>query len=121
MKKYFEINYYKVNQMEVDEIETYTKYLPLLNQSYNFLNRFAWRMSELNKNLEDALNKVDMALILIGKDHQGYANILDTKAEVLWKNGDIEDAISIINEVLKIDSESEYYKSQKEKFLQSIN
>ena len=115
------INYYKVNQMEVDEIETYTKYLPLLNQSYNFLNSYAWRMSELSQNLDDALNKVDMALILIGKDHQGYANILDTKAEVLWKNGDIEDAISIIDKALTIDPESEYYKSQKEKFLQSIN
>ncbi len=76
-------------------------------------------MSELDKNLEDALNKVDMALILIGEEHQAYANILDTKAEVLWKIGNIKDAVLIIEEALKIDPNSEYYKSQKEKFITS--
>ena len=115
------INYYKSNQMLADELATYIKYLPLLNQSYNFLNSYAWRMSELDKNLDDALKKVDMALILIGKEHKGYANILDTKAEVFWKIGNIKDAVLIIDEALKIDSDSKYYKSQKEKFLQPIN
>ena len=52
------INYYKSNQMKEDEVTTYLKYLPLLNQSYNFLNSYAWRMSELNENLEDALQTV---------------------------------------------------------------
>ena len=111
--------YYKANQMQEDELAAYVKYLPLLNQSYNFLNSYAWRMSELDKNLEDALNKVDMALILIGEEHQAYANILDTKAEVLWKIGDIKDAVLTIDKALKIDPDSEYYKSQKEKFLTS--
>ncbi len=115
------INYYKSNQMKEDEVTTYLKYLPLLNQSYNFLNSYAWRMSELNENLEDALQKVDIALILIGQGHKGYANILDTKAEVLWKMGNIKDAVLIIEEALKIDSDSEYYQSQKEKFLQSAD
>ena len=115
------INYYKSNQMKEDELATYLKYLPLLNQSYNFLNSYAWRMSELNENLEDALQKVDIALILIGQGHKGYANILDTKAEVLWKMGNIKDAVLIIEEALKIDSDSEYYQSQKEKFLQSAD
>ena len=114
------INYYKSNQMEAEELETYTKYLLLLNQSHIFLNSYAWRMSELGKNLDDALNKADMALILMEKDHQGYANILDTKAEVLWKLGRTEEAISIIEEALSIDSDSEYYKTQKEKFLNSL-
>ena len=109
------INYYKSNQMEEDEFAIYLKYLPLLNQSYNFLNSYAWRMSELNKNLEDAIDKVDMALILIGKDHQAYANILDTKAEILWKKGNIKEAISTIEEALEIDPENEYYNSQKQK------
>ena len=115
------INYYKSNQMKEGELATYLKYLPLLNQSYNFLNSYAWRMSELNENLEDALQKVDIALILIGQEHKGYANILDTKAEVLWKMGNIKDAVLIIEEALKIDSNSEYYQSQKEKFLQSAD
>ena len=115
------INYYKSNQMKEGELATYLKYLPLLNQSYNFLNSYAWRMSELNENLEDALQKVDIALVLTGQKHKGYANILDTKAEVLWKMGNIKDAVLIIEEALKIDSDSEYYQSQKEKFLQSAD
>ena len=78
-------------------------------------------MSELDKNLDDALKEVDMALILKGEEHQANANILDTKAEVLWKIGNIKDAVLIIDEALKIDPDSEYYKSQKEKFLQSVN
>ena len=113
------INYYKSNQMEADELETYASYLPRLNQSYNFLNSYAWRMSELSKNLDDALNKINIALILIDKDNQGYANILDTKAEVLWKTGKMEEAIFIIEKALKIDPNSEYFKSQKEKFLKN--
>ncbi len=60
-----------------------------------------------------------IALILINKDNQGYANILDTKAEVLWKMGKIEDAIFIIEKALEFDSDSEYFKSQKEKFLKN--
>ena len=113
------INYYKSNQMEADELETYTTYLPILDQSYNFLNSYAWRMSELSKNLDDALNKINIALILIDKDNQGYANILDTKAEVLWKTGKMQEAIFIIEKALKIDPNSEYFKSQKEKFLKN--
>ena len=113
------INYYKANQMADDELAIYIKYLPLLNESYNFLNSYAWRMSERNQNLEDALNKVNMALLIIGAQHQGYANILDTKAEVLWKMGRIQDAISTIEEALNIDPKSDYYKAQKEKFLQN--
>ena len=113
------INYYKANQMPDDELAIYIKYLPLLNESYNFLNSYAWRMSERNQNLEDALNKVNMALLIIGSQHQGYANILDTKAEVLWKMGRIQDAISTIEEALNIDPKSDYYKAQKEKFLQN--
>jgi len=109
--------YYKANQMEENELAAYVKYLPLLNQSYNFLNSYAWRMSELDKNLEDALKKVEMALILIGEEHQAYANILDTKAEVLWKMGNVKDAVLIIEEALRIDPDSEYYQSQKERFL----
>ena len=75
----------------------------------------------VQSDLEDALQKVDIALILTGQEHKGYANILDTKAEVLWKMGNIKDAVLIIEEALKIDSDSEYYQSQKEKFLQSAD
>ena len=78
-------------------------------------------MSELDKNLDDAINKIDTALLLIDQENQGYANILDTKAEILWKIGRTKDAIYTIEEALKFNPDSEYFKSQKEKFLQDIN
>ena len=98
---------------------TYIKYLDKLHSSYSFLNSYAWRMTELNKNLDDALIKADEALILIDNTIPQYPNILDTKAEVLWKLGNIEEAVKIIQEAIDIDPSSEYYKAQREKFLNS--
>jgi tetratricopeptide (TPR) repeat protein len=76
-------------------------------------------MSELELNLDDALIKVNLALSLIDKTNKSYPNILDTKAEVLWKLGDINNAIDIINQALLISPDSEYYKTQKEKYFNS--
>ena len=111
------INYYKSNQMEDEEIDTYIKYLDKLQDSYSFLNSYAWRMSEINKNLDDALIKVNDALTLIDYTTSQYPNILDTKAEILWKLGKHKEAIEIIQEAINLDPESEYYKAQKDKFL----
>ena len=105
--------------MENDEINTYIKYLYTLRSSYSFLNSYAWRMTELNKNLDDALIKIDEALILIDNTIPQYPNILDTKAEILWKLGHSDKAIKIIQEAIDIDPSSEYYKAQREKFLNS--
>ena len=113
------INYYKANQMEEDEINIYTKYLDKLSDDYNFLNSYAWRMTELNKDLDNALIKINDALNLIDNTIPQYHNVLDTKAEVLWKLGNIKEAITIIEKAISLDPSSEYYKSQKEKFLNS--
>jgi len=78
-------------------------------------------MSERGQNLEDALSKINMALSILKKDDAGYANILDTKAEVLWKMGRVQDAIFTIETALRIEPDSDYYKAQKEKFIQTIN
>ena len=66
-----------------------------------------------------ALDKVDLSLSLLNKDDQAYPMVLDTKAEVLWKLEKINEAIQIINQALLIDPENQYYKAQKEKFLNS--
>ena len=115
------INYYKSNQMQKEELNIYNNYLNKLNNSHGFLNSYAWRMSELELNLEDALIKIETALSLIEETHKSYPNILDTKAEVLWKLGEIDAAIDVIDGALKINPDSEYYKTQKEKFLNFIN
>ena len=77
-------------------------------------------MAELNKNLENALEKVTIALELLNDSDSQYANILDTKAEILWKMGDSQEAILIINQALKLNPQNVYYNEQKSKFLNSI-
>ena len=91
----------------------------MINDNFDILNGYAWRMTEINQNLDSALNKVNLALSLMDKEAQGLANIIDTKAEVLWKLGRIDEAIKTIDEAIAIDPESDYYQSQKEKFSNS--
>tara|TARA_B100000941_G_scaffold101202_1_gene70869 strand:+ start:54477 stop:55340 length:864 start_codon:yes stop_codon:yes gene_type:complete len=113
------INYYKSQQMNFEEIELYNQYLSKLDTSYNFLNSFAWRMSELNIDLEVALLKINEALELIKKNNEQYPNLLDTKAEVLWKSGKVDEAIKCIQQAIDLKPENKYYMSQKEKFINS--
>ena len=123
--KYFEdatydlIDYYKANQMEFEELSIYKLYLQYFMENSNFLNTYAWRMTELNRNLDDALDKVNLSLSMIDETHQMYPMILDTKAEILWKLDQIDEAIEVIDKAILLDSESQYYKAQKEKFLNS--
>tara|TARA_Y100001970_G_scaffold91791_1_gene115828 strand:+ start:23979 stop:24842 length:864 start_codon:yes stop_codon:yes gene_type:complete len=122
IEEYFEnaiydlINYYKRKQENEAEITTYNKYLNQLHNNYNFLNKYSWRMAELNINLEDALLKVNHALQLLEKTATQYPDILDTKAEILWKMGKNNEAIKTINQAIDINPSSKYYKAQKEKF-----
>ena len=43
----------------------------------------------IGANPQKGINK-QTDLLIVGEKHQGYANILDTKAEVLWKMGNIK-------------------------------
>ena len=113
--------YFKNSQDEKREIFYFDNYLNKFSNDPWFLNQYSWRMTELNKNLESALEKVNLALTLLDKDADGIANIIDTKAEVLWKLGKIDKAIQTIEEALMIDPDNEYYQIQKEKFIESSN
>ena len=76
-------------------------------------------MSELNIDLEVALLKINEALELIEKKNEQYPNLLDTKAEVLWKSGKVDEAIKCIQQAIDLKPENKYYISQKEKFINS--
>ena len=67
-------------------------------------------------NLDDALGKIAIAVELSANDPLKQANIIDTKAEVLWMMGEHLDAIKTINLAIDIDPESNYFRSQKSKF-----
>lgn len=111
--------YYSNNNQVEDEIMCYNKYLLFFSNDAHFLNGYAWRMTELNENLQNALDKVNIALELLDDTDQQYANILDTKAEILWKLEQYDEAVLIINEAIKINPQNIYYNEQKTKFLNS--
>ena len=68
------------------------------------------------ENLDLALKKVNIALNLIDEETQGVANIIDTKAEVLWRLGKKDEAIQTINKAIILDPTNGYYQEQKTKF-----
>ena len=77
-------------------------------------------MTELNINLNKALQKINISLSIIDENDNNRAMINDTKAEILWKLGETNKAIIIINESIDLDPENQYYQNQKNKFLNSI-
>ena len=69
-------------------------------------------MAELGLLLPEALEKLNIALEF-GED----IKILDTKAEVLWKLGRVDEALEVISKCIQGNPENQHYQDQKEKFL----
>ncbi len=115
------INHYSEKNMQNRELEIYSKMIKQFPEDAKVLNSYSWRMTELEVNLEDALEKVRQAIFLTNKEPHIQANILDTEAEVLWKLGRFNEAIKVIERAIAIDSKNQYFKDQKRKFLNSIN
>ena len=111
--------HYADKEMKEDELKVYTQMLADLPENTGVLNFYAWRMAELEINLEDALIKVKRAVELSADNPNGQANIIDTEAEVLWKLKRFDAAIDAIEKAIVIDGENQYFKDQKEKFIQS--
>jgi len=76
-------------------------------------------MAEIEFNLEDALIKVQKAIEITADDQNRQANIIDTKAEVLWKLKRFDKAIEAIERAITIEPDNQYFRDQKEKFIQS--
>jgi len=85
--------------------------------SAGFLNSYAWRMSELELNLNDALKRAKQAVEMV-KDESptDRAQIMDTEAEVRWKLGQDDKAIEITQQAIKLQPDDNYYKKQLAKF-----
>ena len=100
------------------EAKLYLKAVNLYDKEYEYLasllNSFAWRMTEIGQLLPEALEKVNYALEI-----KEDLKILDTKAEVLWKLGRVEEAIEVINECIQGNPEYQYYQDQKAKFIKT--
>ncbi|MCH8024218.1 MAG: hypothetical protein IIB43_05855 [Candidatus Marinimicrobia bacterium] len=81
------------------------------------LNSYAWRMTQLEQNLEDALERIRLGVELAaGDEAESRAGILDTEAEVLWKLGRVDEALEVITMCIKLQPEDSYFQDQKAKF-----
>ena len=111
--------HYADNEQREKELPVYKKILDQLPDNPGVLNSYAWRMTEIEINLEDALVKAKWAVKLSADDPNSQANIIDTEAEVLWKLKRFDAAIEAIERAIIIDGKNQYFKDQKDKFIQS--
>jgi len=103
------------------EAKIYKEYSDKFITDANLLNGYAWRMTELQLNLHDALEKSTLGIDLTSDNPDSQANILDTKAELLWLLERYDEAISVIDIAININPNSDYFKEQKTKFQNSKN
>ena len=120
------VSYYKRAKDAAAEATAYKRYVDFTvgagQESPGFLNGYAWRMTQLEQNLEDALDRINEAVTLLDSlaEAREQAQILDTKAEVLWKLGRIEDAVNVIDSCIVLQPEDSYYQEQRTKFTANI-
>lgn len=105
------------------EVKTWTNFVHYMElkqtQTAGFYNSFAWRMSEVGENLDLALKKIRHGIAMVAEDDSSnLAGYMDTEAEVLWKMGNIDDAVKIIDECIVLQPDDKYFKDQKAKFLE---
>ena len=113
------VYHYADTEQRDEELHAYKKMIAQFPDSPGVLNSYAWRMAEIETNLKDALQKVKRAVQLAADDPQRQANIIDTEAEVLWKLKRFDEAIEAIERAIVIAPENQYFRDQKEKFIQS--
>ena len=116
--------FYRGAQDTVAEIQTFEQFMTFLEKQNKLtasdLNSYSWRMTQLEKNLEDALVKIRLAVKLAAIEPvDAQAGLMDTEAEVLWKLGRLDEAVAVIDECIKLQPEDQYYKDQKVKFEKS--
>ena len=114
------IRYYRGQSDTISEVAYYEKLINFFPTDPNALNSYGWRMSELEMNLDDALEKTQLAVQLSDDNIGTKANILDTEAEILWKLGRIDEAIQTIEKAILLNPDYEYFINQKNKFLNSL-
>ncbi len=117
------IRYYVSKKNNQLEAQTYQKMLSTFLDDPSMLNSYAWRMSELEINLNDALIKSARSIELVDSIGGKFLSLkpmaLDTKAEILWKLDRIDEAIEAIEQAIAIDPDYKYYQDQKLKFKNS--
>lgn len=116
-------NFYRRSKDKAAEADTYRRYIDFMSgvhkESQSLLNGYAWRMTQLELNLDNALERINQGIAMFSAEDgaREKAQIMDTKGEVLWKLGRIEEAVAVMDECIGLQPEDNYYKEQKAKFL----
>jgi membrane protease YdiL (CAAX protease family) len=110
MTRYSQLTSVKKEELLLKSMENQ----PQLSEAYNDL---AWLYAEEDRNLEEALNLIDEALLMV-PDRAAY---LDTKAEILYKLKRYQEAVELGEAVLEQDPQNAYYINQLKKFRQALN
>ena len=113
------VYHYADTEQKKKELSAYNEMLSLFPNDPSVLNSYAWRMAEIETNLEDALIKVRKAVVITSNDPGRQAGIIDTEAEELWKMKRFDEAIEAIERAISIDFNNQYFRDQKEKFIES--
>jgi len=106
---------YQMNHEFLTFEEKETLLLKSIEMSPDFVvahNDLAWLYAEENKKLEDALELIDTALL----QNPDYEVFLDTKAEVLYKLGRFDEAVSIERKLSQRFPSNEFFRRQLQKF-----
>lgn len=111
--------FYRANGKQDEEMKILDAMVEKFPDDPGVLNSFAWRMTEVELNLEEALEYAQKAVALTAGDPQGQSNIIDTEAEILWKLNRIDDAIAAIKKAIELDPENGYFETQLAKFSSS--
>ncbi len=115
-------NFYRGRKDRAAEADTYRRYVDFMSgiqkESAGFLNGYAWRMTQLDMNLDNALERINQGIAMLPEDAEARekAQIMDTKGEVLWKLGRIDEAVAVMDECILLQPEDPYYQQQKAKF-----
>tara|TARA_B100000686_G_scaffold351657_1_gene451051 strand:+ start:416 stop:1111 length:696 start_codon:yes stop_codon:yes gene_type:complete len=119
LSAYKKMIFYYVDSDQLEkELSIHNEMIEKFSNDPSVLNSYSWRMAELEMNLEDALIKIKKAIVMTHNDPR-QANIIDTEAEILWKLKRYDDAIKSIEGAILIEPNNEYFKDQKEKFLET--
>ena len=106
----YQMNYYRLTDVQKEErLMASITQNPQFGDSYNDL---AWLYSDQSMKLDRALELINRALEL---EPRNYA-FLDTKAEVLFKMGRVEEAIAIEKDLIKKYPKDSYLQKQLKKF-----
>ena len=106
-------SYFRRHKDDDALVSLYKSVLPRKGDDAEFLNSYAWTMGEIGKELPQALEAAKKAVQLSKEDPQ----ILDTLAEIYYKLGDGKSAVETIDKAIQKEPNDEYYKGQRQKFL----